>query len=271
MYTARRCRDRHSERDEDDAHRIGGWGRLCAPSSHSTYHGACLRQASGKPPDHSLEVGTLSDGLAQGRVLDEGVAQLLLLDVAVLVDVEELEDLRDRLVRVLGEGLQVLAQLLLGDLARSVRVDAVEERVRILVDLVDELRVVRAEAGRRAQRRVLEEALPQLLRCDLSVSVDVELREDLLDGDLVVAALEQVLLQLRQRDRAVAVLVNDGEDGVGVRVDLLAHGGRHDIAELLRSCRRALRHRQRRDPQRRRRGVHTHARRRRYQEAQCSG
>ena len=35
---------------------------------------ASLRQASGKPPDHSLEVGTLSDGLAQGRVLDEGVA-----------------------------------------------------------------------------------------------------------------------------------------------------------------------------------------------------
>jgi len=29
-----------------------------------------------------------------------------------------------------------------------------------------------------------------------------------------------VLLQLRQRDRAVAVLVDDREDGVGVRVDL---------------------------------------------------
>ena len=29
-----------------------------------------------------------------------------------------------------------------------------------------------------------------------------------------------MLLQLRQRDRAVAVLVDDREDGVGVRVDL---------------------------------------------------
>ena len=48
-----------------------------------------------------LVVWTVADGLTKGAVLDEGAAQLVLLDPAVLVAVQQLEHLADRLERVL--------------------------------------------------------------------------------------------------------------------------------------------------------------------------
>lgn len=67
----------------------------------------------------SLVVGPRADRLAEGRVAHEGGAELLLGDAAVSVDVEELKDVRDRLVVELGELAQVVAELGVADLQRQ--------------------------------------------------------------------------------------------------------------------------------------------------------
>ena len=99
--------------------------------------------------------------------------------------------------------------------------------------LVDELGVVRAHARRLAQRRKVEEARAQLLFGQLAVAVGIELREDGLDRLVIVAGLRQVVGELGDRDRPVAVLVDHREDRVGVLVDLLAHGFGQHAAQLL--------------------------------------